>query len=342
MKKIVFNTLKYLLLFSIGVIIFWFLYRKIEWSEITGALKGLNYFWIFLSIVFGLLSQLSRAIRWKMLMKPLDYNPRLSNTFLSVMVLYFVNLIIPRAGEVARCGVLAKTDKIPFTKLVGTVFVERLADTIMLFFLALIIFASNIPIVVKFFEDNPKITENLQNLITIKYILIFCLLIVVGIVGYRLLKRRLKRSSKKGRIVELKDQFVAGVKSIASMKGKWLFLAHTLFIFLMWLMMLYVVFLAYEPTKHMTLRAGMVIFLMGGLAMLAPIQGGIGPWHYMVVQTLLLYGIEKKTGLIFALIAHTSTNLIYILFGGIAAIILVFRYGSSSISFKAEKKTEIS
>lgn len=342
MKKIVFNTVKYLLLFAVGVIIFWVLYRKIEWREITGALKGLNYFWIFLSIVFGLLAQFSRAIRWKMLMKPLGYNPRLSNTFLSVLVLYFVNLIVPRAGEVARCGVLAKTDKIPFTKLVGTVFVERLADTIMLFILALIIFASNIPIVVKFFEDNPKITENLQNLITIKYLLLFCLLIVVGLVGYRLLKHRLKKSSKKGRIIELKDQFVAGVKSIASMKGKWLFLAHTLFIFLMWLVMLYVVFLAYEPTKHMTLRAGMVVFLMGGLAMLAPIQGGIGPWHYMVVQTLLLYGIEEKTGLIFALIAHTSTNLIYILIGGIAAIILVFKYGSTSISFKAEKRAEIS
>ena len=115
MKKIVFNTLKYLLLFSIGVIIFYFLYRKIEWQEITGALKGLNYFWIIVSVAFGLLSQLSRALRWKMLIKPLGYNPRFSNTYLSVLVLYFANLIVPRAGEVARCGVLAKTDNIPFT-----------------------------------------------------------------------------------------------------------------------------------------------------------------------------------------------------------------------------------
>jgi len=335
MKKIVFNTIKYLLLFSIGIFIFWFLYRRFEWKEITDALKGLNYFWIVLSIIFGLLAQLSRTIRWKMLIKPMGYNPRLSNTFLSVLVLYFANLIIPRAGEVARCGVLAKTDKVPFTKLVGTVFVERLADTIMLFILAIIIFASNIPIVLKFFEENPKITENLLNLLNLKYILLFCLVILLGIIGYRLLKKRLKKSSKKGRIVELKDQFVAGIKSIASMKGKWKFLGHTMFIFLMWLVMLYVVFLAYEPTKHMTLRAGMVVFLMGGLAMLAPIQGGIGPWHYMVVQTMILYGIEEKTGLIFALIAHTCTNLIYIVFGGIAVMILIFRYGSETIRFRS-------
>ncbi len=339
MKKIVFNTIKYLLLFSIGVVIFWFLYRKFEWSEIVGALKGLNYFWIVLSIVFGLLAQVSRAIRWKMLIAPLGYNPRLSNTFLSVLVLYFSNLIVPRAGEIARCGVLAKTDKIPFTKLVGTVFVERLADMIMLFILAIIIFAANIPVVVKFFEENPNITENLNNLFTIKYILLFVLLVVIAIAGFILLKKRLKRSSKKGKIVDLKDQFVMGIKSIASMKGKWLFLGHTLFIFLMWLVMLYVVFLAYEPTEHLTIRIGMVVFLMGGLAMIAPIQGGIGPWHYMVVQTLMLYGIERDTGLIFALIAHSCTNLIYILIGGIAVIILIFRYGSASIRFKAEQKT---
>ncbi|MBN2523793.1 MAG: flippase-like domain-containing protein [Bacteroidales bacterium] len=335
MKKIVFNTIKYLLLFSVGILIFWFLYRKFEWKEIADALKGLNYFWIVLSIIFGLLSQLSRAIRWKMLIKPMGYNPRLSNTFLSVLVLYFANLIIPRAGEVARCGVLAKTDKVPFTKLVGTVFVERLADTLMLFILTIIIFASNFSVILKFFEENPKITGNLLNLLNLKYILIFCLVIVLGIIGYRLLKKRLKKSSKKGRIVELKDQFVAGIKSIASMKGKWKFLGHTMFIFLMWLVMLYVVFLAYEPTKHMTLRAGMVVFLMGGLAMLAPIQGGIGPWHYMVVQTMILYGIEEKTGLIFALIAHSFTNLIYIIFGGIAVMILIFRYGSETIRFRS-------
>lgn len=338
MKKIVFNTIKYLLLFSIGVIIFWFLYRKFEWSEIAEALKGLNYFWIALSIIFGMLAQLSRAIRWKMLIKPMGYNPGLTNTFLSVMVLYFANLIVPRAGEVARCGVLTRTDKVPFTKLVGTVFVERLTDTIMLFLLAIIIFASNIPVVLKFFELHPKITENLLNLVNVKNILIALLLILLLISGYIFLKKRLRKSSKKGKIVELKDQFILGIKSIASMKGKWLFLAHTLFIFLMWLVMLYVVFLAFEPTNHLTIRAGTVVFLMGGLAMIAPIQGGIGPWHYMVAQTLILYGIEYETGKIFALVAHSFTNLIYILFGGIAVIMLIIKYGKASIVFNPAEK----
>lgn len=340
MKKIVFNTIKYLLLFSIGILIFWFLYRQFEWSEITGALKELNYFWIFMSIFFGLLSQVSRALRWKMLIKPLGYNPKFSNTFLSVLVLYFVNLLVPRAGEVARCGVLSKTDNIPFAKLAGTVIVERLADIITLFLLAIIIFAFNVPIIMKFFDQNPNLAENLHNLISIKNILLLILLIILIVVAFMLVKKRLKKSTKKSKLIELKDQFISGIKSIAEMKGKWLFIAYTAFIFLMWLVMLYVVFLAFEPTKHLTIQAGMIVFLMGGLAMIAPIQGGIGPWHYMVFQTLMLYGISEETGKIFALIAHSCTNLIYILLGGIAMIILVIKYGSSSIMFKSAQNAD--
>jgi uncharacterized protein (TIRG00374 family) len=328
MRKIVFRTLKYLGLFAIGVLIFWLLYRKIEWGKIVEALKDLNYFWIVVSIFFGLMSQVSRSLRWIMLIKPMGYNPKFSNTFLSVLVLYFINLVIPRAGEVARCAVLSGSHRIPFTKLVGTVFIERLADLIMLLMLVLGIFALNFPVIIEFFKQHPSIAENLHKFLTIKYMLLVILLIALSVLGLIAIRNKLKRSKKKGRIVEIRDQFIDGIKSIAKMKKKWLFFGYTLFIFVMWLFMLYVVFLAYGPTNGLTIRAGMVVFLMGGLAMLAPIQGGIGPWHFMVAETLLLYGISKEQGLIFAFIAHTATNLIYILFGGAALLILIYKYGS--------------
>lgn len=329
MRKFVFNTIKYLGFFSIGVLIFWLLYRKIDWKELVGAVKGLKYYWIVLSIFFGLMSQVSRSLRWKMLIKPMGYNPKLSNTFLSVLVLYFVNLIIPRAGEVARCTVLNRTDKIPFTKLIGTVFVERLADTIMLFFLAIMIFAMNFSIVIEFFRQHPAIAANLQKFTSVKYLIIITAVIIFIVFCLIALKKNLKKSKKKGKWVTIWGQLIDGIKSITSMEKKWLFIGHTVFIFLMWLVMLYVVFLAYEPTQHLSIRSGMVVFLMGGLAMLAPIQGGIGPWHFMVVETLLLYGIAREQGLIFALVAHTSTNLIYIVFGGVALLIILAKYGSA-------------
>lgn len=336
MKNIALKTLKYLAFFAIGILIFWLMYRDIEWPKLIEALKGLKYHWLIVSIVLGLLSQLSRALRWKLLMKPMGYNPALSNTFLSILVLYFVNLIVPRAGEVARCAVLTGTDRVPFTKLVGTVFIERLADTLMLLILAIAIFAMNLEVVTRFFDLHPESLEKLRNLLSLKYIFLMGAIILFLIWLFIFLRKKIKGSSKREKIIALKNQIVEGMRSILNMKDKWLFIGHTCFIFLMWLFMLYVVFLAYGPTHDLSVRTGMVVFLMGGLAMLAPIQGGIGPWHFMVAETLLLYGLEIQEGEIFALIAHTTTNLIYIVLGGSALIFLIVKYGNKTIRLRSK------
>jgi glycosyltransferase 2 family protein len=335
MKKIIFSTLKYLAFFALGILIFWLLYRKIEWPTLIDAIKGLKYHWLIVSVIFGLLSQFSRALRWKMLMSPMGYRPSTINTFLSVLVLYFINLVVPRAGEVARCAVLSRTDKVPFSKLIGTVFTERLADIAMLLLLAVIIFAMNVGIVSRFFELHPDLLENLSKFLTFRTIFIIISVVIVILSLFLYLKKRFSTSERKGRLGAIKNQIIEGMKSIIHMEKKWLFIGHTVFIFLMWLIMLYVVFLAYGPTEHLTIRTGTVVFLMGGLAMLAPIQGGIGPWHFMVVETLLLYGIAREEGLIFALVAHTTTSLIYIVLGGLALLILVLKYGSKSIHLRA-------
>lgn len=272
-----------------------------------------------------------------MLIKPMGYNPKTSNTFLSILVLYFVNLIVPRAGEVARCTVLSQTDKIPFTKLVGTVFIERVADVIMLLLLAVIIFASNIALVVKFFNDNIDLQSKIDMLADPKVILLGIVILLVLVFVTIFLIRKLMKSKLRDTIIHLKDQFVEGIKTIVHMEKKWLFVFHTISIFFLWLIMLYIVFLAYEPTSDLTLRAGMLVFLMGGLAMLAPVQGGIGPWHFMVIQTLLLFDISSTDGKIFAAIAHTSTNLIYLLIGGAALVFLIFKYGRGKIKLSSEE-----
>ncbi len=120
----------------------------------------------------------------------------------------------------------------------------------------------------------------------------------------------------------IRQNFLEGIKSIAKLENKWGFVGHTLFIFIMWLFMLYVIFIAYPPTAHLSIETGMITFLMGGLAMLAPVQGGIGPWHFMVYETLFIYGIDKADGKVFALIAHASTNLIYLVLG-LAALLII-------------------
>jgi uncharacterized protein (TIRG00374 family) len=242
--------------------------------------------------------------------------------------LYFVNLILPRAGEVFRCTILSRYENIPFVKLAGTVFVERMADLITLMFLAVIIILSQFGVFVSFFNAHPEVKENLTNLLSIRNIF-FGIAFIFLFVGLFYFSRHYYKKNKGDqgntlikKVRHIKQNFIIGIKSIAMLENKWLFVGHTLFIFVMWLFMLYVIFLAYEPTKHLSLQTGMITFLMGGLAMLAPVQGGIGPWHFMVYETLFIYGIDKADGKVFALIAHASTNLIYI-FLGLAALLII-------------------
>ncbi|MBN2613232.1 MAG: flippase-like domain-containing protein [Bacteroidales bacterium] len=328
MKKWAVNITKYTIFLAIGITLFYLVYKDYPIEEFKKAFKSINYFWIFVSITLGILSQVSRAIRWNMLIRPLGYNPKLYNSFLSVLVLYFVNLIAPRAGEVARCTVLSKYEKIPFAKLVGTVFVERMADLVTLMILAVIIILSQLSVFVRFFDVHPEMKENLLKLLSGRNIFIGVAAIALLVAAF-ILTRKYFRSRKEEnsnslvkRLKTLKHNFVDGIKSILKLENKWYFIGHTMFIFLMWLFMLYVIFLAYEPTKHLTIWTGMITFLMGGLAMLAPVQGGIGAWHFMVFETLFIYGIAKPEGKMFAFIAHASTNLIYLGLGLLALILL--------------------
>jgi uncharacterized protein (TIRG00374 family) len=322
------NVLKYLVFLAIGVLFFWWVYKDEPIAKYKAAFADLNYFWIVVSLILSFFSQISRAIRWNMLIKPLGYNPRLYNSYLAVMIMYFVNLLLPRAGEVFRCTILGRYEKIPFAKLAGTVFVERLADLITMMLLAVVIFLSQIGIFLSFFDAHPALKMNLLRLFSWRNVILGCSVIVLLLLAYILFDRyyRLKSSEKTYPLIKrirlIRQNFVSGIRSIAQLENKWLFIGHTLFIFVMWLFMLYVIFLAYEPTSHLSLRSGMVTFLMGGLAMLAPVQGGIGPWHFMVYETLFLYGIDKADGKVFALIAHATTNLIYLFFGLIALLII--------------------
>jgi uncharacterized protein (TIRG00374 family) len=336
MWKKIFNVGKYVFFLGLGVFIFWLIYRKFDFIEIIDAFKEVNYFWIIASLVFSVLSLISRAIRWNLLIDSIGYKPRFINVYLSCNILYLVNLFIPRAGEVVRCSVVSSTDKVPFAKLVGTMIVERLADFVMLAFLAIIIFLLNIPTIKLFFDAHPEMTSKIMSFATTQNIILailFIVLLLVGLIFFIKKRKRLKATTEKKK-ESLWTKLLEGIYSISKLKNKWLFIGHTLFIFLMWLAMLYVVFLAYEPTAHLSVRVGMVTFLMGGLAMLAPIQGGIGPWHFMVYQTLIIYGIPQKEGQIFAFIAHTTTNLVYIIFGAIA-LVFVFILNSGRIKLSS-------
>ena len=135
-----FNLLKILFFLGLGILLVWMALRgksTEEKHQIVESILNANGFWIAISLVASLLSHYFRTIRWKLLLKPLGYNPKTSNTFFAVMVGYLANFAIYRMGEVTRCGLLTKYEKVPFTVSFGSVIAERALDMICLIILFL-------------------------------------------------------------------------------------------------------------------------------------------------------------------------------------------------------------
>ena len=321
-KKVSLNAVKYLLFLAVGIFIFWLVYKDLEVEKLTSELQDLRWGWIVLSFFLGMFSHVSRAYRWNMLIKPMGYRPAALNSFLSIMVMYFTNLLLPRAGEVARCTVLSKYEKIPFTKLLGAVIVERTTDVLALAFFATLIIIHQFDIFSRFMNNHPEFQERFIQLLSMKNIFIFIGILVFLVIIFYVFRSSLRKTKIYVKIRDLIRNFVDGIKTIRKLEKTWLYIAHTVFIYFMWLVMLYVVFFSFEPTEDLSIFAGMLAFVTSGLAMIAPVQAGIGPWHFMVIETLFLYGLDRTNGQIFALIAHSATNLSLMVMGIISLALL--------------------
>ncbi len=297
----------------------WYVYRNYDMQEIQRTLKnGVNYWWILLSMIAGLASHFSRTIRWQMLIEPIEKKTKLSNTFFAVMVGYFANLLIPRMGEISRCGVLSRYEKISVTRLIGTVVVERLIDVIMLFFCLLLVLAIQFNIVSDFLLKNTDLTKFSSIFYSVwTYAFIASLVLL-----FKIFQKRFARTSPYMKLKGLWSKFAEGFFAIKNLKNKWLFIFHTLFIWCMYFLMIYVCFFGFNFTSHLSPLAGLAAFVLGSLGMVAPVQGGMGPWHFMVIATLQMYGISQTEGAAFALVVWSALNAMIVITGIVSLILL--------------------
>ncbi|NQU85391.1 MAG: flippase-like domain-containing protein, partial [Mariniphaga sp.] len=306
MKKKLFKVLKYLAFFAVGASIFWLIYKDQDITRIKETLANdVNYTWIWVSLFLGLLSHISRSLRWNLMIEPLSHKPRLLNTFLSVMVGYLMNMVLPRMGEISRCGVLSRYEKISFTKLVGTVVTERIVDFIMLLFFTVVVMLTQFGQLLRFLHKNPEIEKNANSIITSPFLIGGIVIVIIVIIVYR---KTLKNTILYKKIDETLALFKEGFSSIRNMKKKWAFIGHSFFIWLMYYLMLYVVFFSFDFTKDLSPFAGLTTFVLASYGMVAPVQGGIGAWHFMAIEALSIYGVANQDGVIFAFLMHSTTT----------------------------------
>jgi len=320
LKKKVLNTAKYLLFFGAGVTIFWLIYKDLDIGMLRSVLKNdLNYTWVWISLVIGILSHISRSIRWIYLIEPMGIKPGLKNTFMSVMFGYLMNLVLPRMGEISRCGAMAKYEKVPFMKLVGTVVTERIIDVIVLLLFTLLALLSQFGLIVQLFRNNPAMKENALRMVTSPWLIISFLLIILLLILFR---KRIARTQLFRKMEQTLGHLREGLMSVKYVRKKGAFIFHSILIWFLYFLMLYCSFFAFDFTSGLSPFAALTTFVMGSFGMIAPVQGGLGTWHFMTKESLALYGISNENGIIFAFVAHFVNTLLVIVLGLISMLLL--------------------
>jgi len=285
---------------------------KEEWELIYTNIKNADYRFLFLSIFFGILSHLSRAYRWKFMLEPLGYKPRFINTVLSVLIGYIANLGIPRSGEILRATTLSSYEKIPFEKTFGTIIAERLVDMIILISLILLALSLQFELIWSF------LIKKQVSMTKLLYWFFGGLIPVIYIIRF------LFKQEKYPLIVKIKKilkGLVEGILSLKKMPNKGAFIAHTLFIWIMYMAMFYVVKWTVPETSILGLNALLPAFVIGGLAISAS-NGGIGIYPFSVALMLAAFGVSNESGLAFGWITWTAQTFMVIVFGSLSFFVL--------------------
>lgn len=267
---------------------------------------------VFLSVLFGSFSHISRAIRWHYMLAPMGYKTKTINNFLSIMVAYLANLGIPRSGEILRASTITTYEKVPFALAMGNIVAERIVDLLLLGVLILAALFLNVQIISNILAENFGTW--------FESILIGSIVILLLYQLIRYLKKRI-RSKKTNRIQVFYHQFIKGVQILLQMPKKLSYLLHSIFIWSMYFLMFYVVKYALQDTYDASLGVLLPAFIVGVLTV-ATTNGGLGVYPLAVGAYFVSSGIPQESGLAFGWIVWTIQTVLVVVIGGLSFGIL--------------------
>lgn len=313
---------KYLFLFLIGIGILFIAFKGQDLSKIWLEIKSANVYWVIISALSVLVAHVLRALRWQMLYQSLNYKVNFFNAYNAVMVGYLANLALPRFGEIAKCSIVQKTNRVPMFASIGTVVTERLFDVFVLLAtgLAMLLFQFN---VVADFLYTSIYQIFLQKISSINYWFIIALAIVFSILGIICIWYVRKKFNKK--FLRILVGLKQGFNSYFKLKNKFLFLVYTLSIWLFYFLSMYFAFFALNSTSALGLAAAFTTIVFSGFAMVAPVQGGIGVFHWMIAQSLILYAIPFNDGLAYATVIHSAQFLLVLVLGSLSLLLVMLK-----------------
>lgn len=313
------KILQVILPLLLAVFLFWLVYKDWDFRSLANVFKsGTNYEWFLISLLVSILSMILRGLRWHQLLEPVCPETQKKNAILGIFIAYAANLLLPRAGEVARCGILKKADGVSFTKSLGTVITERAVDVIILLFITLITVLIQVDVFSAFFSKNPDSLLKLQQLAT-SPLLWGSMIGVILLVA--ILWKPLSRRPFFQKIQAIVIQLWIGMKSIMTLKSPVLFFLYSFGIWACYFINFYIVMFFFDWNLDLGVPAMLSGFVMGSFGVVAPVQGGLGAYHFMVIYTLVFYGVSEVDAGAFALVAH-GLQTIYTLITGLIAYLM--------------------
>lgn len=296
MRKKIFAVVQYLIFLGIGIFLMWWQLTKMtptEKIEFRESLQHAKYIYVLPIAIIAILSHISRAMRWKIMIEPMGYHPSTANTFYATMCGYFANTFIPRAGEILRCTLLGRYEKIPVNKLVGTILIERVFDLFCYFLVVVFTISIQIHTVSDFVRT--KVLQITDNNARFPWLQTLAIVVIAGLLIFFLVRWIVTRYAHHRHIIRLKGIHIGlreGFTTIMRLKRRRAFVFHSFFIWTMYLLEIYIGFQALTATSGLSLAAALSVLSLATLAMIVA-PGGIGAFPVAVQQVLLIYSIDN-------------------------------------------------
>ena len=305
-----------------GGLLYW-MYRDFDFAEAKRIfLDEMNIWWLFASLIPITLSHILRGLRWLITLEPLGYRPKTGDSIDSIFIAYAANVLVPRVGEVSRCAVLTKYDKVPFSKALGTLVAERLIDMLLVLLFVCVMLLTQLDVFLSLFAQTGTNETSFAELFSSPKTYITIAAVVVACVVLWLL---LKKTRLYAKVKQAVGGFVDGLLSLKTMNRKGLFLLYTIGIWVGYFLEFYLAFFCFPFTAELTVVQGLVIFAAISLAIVIPTPNGAGPWHFVVISMMTLYGVSNTDASSFALIVHTFQTLGVIMLGAYGWVALQVR-----------------
>lgn len=306
-----------------GALLYW-MYRDFDFAEAKRIFSHeMNIWWLVASLVPITLSHIMRGLRWLITLEPLGCRPNKGDCIDSIFIAYATNVLIPRVGEVSRCAVLNKYDGVPFSKALGTLVAERLIDMLLVLSFVCIMLLTQLDVFVSLFAQTGTNEASLAGLFTSPktYVIIGGVLAVSAILWIWL-----RKTPFYAKVKQTVRGFVDGLFSLKTMHRKGLFILYTIGIWVGYFLEFYIAFFCFPFTAELSVVQALVIFAAISLAIIIPTPNGAGPWHFVVISMMTLYGVSEVEASSFALIVHTFQTLGVILLGVYGWIVLQVRH----------------